>query len=101
LLPIINFLNATGMLLGSLLGSQIISNLEITASSYYLLFSLSTVGRLCSVLILPYLKEPPKTGAKKEQIFWRIVGLRPNFGIIVRPILSLSKKKRSKKATNN
>jgi MFS family permease len=95
LLTIINFLNSLGMLLGSLLGSYLLRSMSVSLNGYYFVFTASTLGRLSAALILPYLKQ----GNEKlpGEIFWRIVGLRPNLGFLAKPILYYGRKTKKKK----
>jgi MFS family permease len=95
LLTIINFLNSLGMLLGSILGSYLLRSMDVSLNAYYFIFTASTLGRLSATLILPYLKQ----GHEKlpGEIFWRIVGLRPNLGFLGKPILYYRRKTTKKK----
>jgi Major Facilitator Superfamily len=94
ILSLSNFLNSLGMLLGSLLGSRIINLHGEATTTYFMLFTISTVGRFIATLAIPLLDDVPKE--RRFSLFWRIVGLRPNLGAIMRPILYIGRDKHDK-----
>lgn len=89
-LSMVNFLSSIGMLIGSFVGSRIITEYSAVTSTYYLIFTFSTLGRSLCVFALPYLDEVPRS--RRFHLLWRILGFRPNLGFIARPILYIGRR---------
>lgn len=95
ILTVANFLSSMGMLLGSLLGSRIMIQSEFDTSTYFLVFTISTLCRLSAALALPFLEEKPIR--HRLLLFWRVVGFRPNLGAMLKPILYIQTRRHKKR----
>lgn len=80
-----NVANTTAWCAGSSLGALILTSLGATVSTYYLLFSLSALGRLGAMGYLYFHR--PTIKVRVTQIGLRVLGLRPNGSSLDSPIL--------------
>lgn len=80
-----SLLNGLGQLLGSLLGAAVIM---LSAGSYQAAFSASLAGRLSLALLIPLFIAglTGRQGPGRGELLLRVVGFRPNGGLIHRPV---------------
>lgn len=86
----INTLSSCGMLIGSLVGGYLLSIGAFSTSSYHLLFAGTTALRLLVGGMTLFFQGQVRR--EHFQVFWRIVAVRPTFGVIMRPVLLVAKK---------
>ena len=84
LLTLYNLANTTAWCGGSLLGGWLLGYLGTTPSSYYVLFAVSSVGRLAALVLLA---QTVGVRVPIRAIGVRILGVRPNSASLDSPIL--------------
>lgn len=90
----INVLNTSGMVLGSILGAIFMRFTPENWDNYLALFAACTILRILLVIFGPQLDfrgQIPKLG------FNLLLGIRPVYGVLTRPIVGNFKKKKKKK----
>jgi len=84
MLTMFNLATTAAMVAGSLLGGAVLETLGPTPSTYHLLFALSTVFRLATLVVL---WSVPEFSIPSRSVAFRTVGVDPSSGSISRPIL--------------
>jgi hypothetical protein len=80
-----NFANTTAMLTGSLIGAATFLGVGGGAHGYYLLFAISSVGRLLGLGLLWRVELAP---VSVKYLAFRVLGLRPATATLDVPVLS-------------
>ena len=83
-LTIYNLLNTTAWVVGSLIGGAILFSLDATFGGYLLIFGLSSVGRLVSLLLLARV---PRLTVESAEMGVRTVAIRPGTASLEVPVL--------------
>jgi MFS family permease len=81
-----NFANTTSWCMGSSLGAIVLYSYGASLQGYYMLFTLSSIGRGLALVYL--LMHRPAFTARVTQIGFRIMGVRPSAVPLETPILS-------------
>ncbi|MGE3316287.1 MAG: MFS transporter [Planctomycetaceae bacterium] len=84
MLTTFNLATTAAMVIGSLLGGALLKFLGPSASTYYLIFALSTVFRFATLLVL---RTVPEILVAPRPVAVRTIGVDPTSGSISRPIL--------------
>jgi len=84
-MSIYNFIIAIAIITGSLFGGYIFSHINFLYGPYSLIFSLSTIGRLMSLLFYPKIFD--RIHIPKRHIFTKPLSIRPGQGTVDRPII--------------
>jgi predicted MFS family arabinose efflux permease len=84
-LSVFNLANATAIAIGALVGAQLFTWLDGSASGYAWLFAVSTAGRLLSLVLL---RRTPAAQRVPEGFRLRTLAVRPSGVAVQRPILA-------------
>lgn len=89
MLTLYNLLNTVAWVLGSLIGGTILFTMEVSYSSYLLIFALSTVGRSLALLLLVKLpaETPRHVQEEPADVQLRTLAVRPNQATLDNPVL--------------
>ncbi|MCO8121849.1 MFS transporter [Stieleria sp. TO1_6] len=85
LLTYYNFANAAAVCVGAVTGAVILSSLGCESQIYYLLFGISSVGRMLCLGLLVGIAVPTH---RLKSIGLRILSVRPGAGSVVSPIMA-------------
>ncbi|MCM2374634.1 MFS transporter [Aporhodopirellula aestuarii] len=85
LLTYYNFANALAMTAGALTGAAILSQLGCESQTYYYLFGISSIGRMCCVALLASIVLP---NVSLKSIRMRILSVRLGAGSVSAPIVA-------------
>jgi len=83
-LTIYNLLNTTAWVAGSLIGGALLFSLDASLLGYFLVFGLSTVGRMAA---LPLLARVPRLVVDSGDMGIRTVAVRPGHASLDTPVL--------------
>jgi MFS family permease len=87
----LNTVGGLGLVAGVVVGSQIFSAMTGSRDAYHFLFAATTGLRLLSCLLI-FRIDTSKINLKTP-IIERVLGVRPNFGFLARPILGFTNSK--------
>jgi MFS family permease len=87
----VNFINAIGMVIGSLIGAHMLQSRLLTIDTYHHIFWISAALRVLPLFCIPFFV---RRHFLKKPIYTRTLGVRPSMGVMDRPILLPDKTKK-------